>query len=206
MTTRAELRTVIRNQGIDDSTWSDNEVNQWIADAIAEYSIHFPRWRESADNACVAEQHEYDLPADFLHALSVEYPAGEDPAVFLERASESPGGLDSDHFDIQGTKLILGPSPSAGETYTLQYQAHHDYPDADDDTLTIPDEDLEILILFVVWKAYRRLELDEAINPDGSTVILSMLGTNAGRAKRNFEAALKRRSLPSSGHVSWGEE
>jgi len=207
MTTRAGLRTVIRNQGIDSSTWSDAEVNQWIADAIAEYSIHFPRWRESTGNACAEGEREYDLPSDFAAALQVEYPEGNEPLTTLTRLPEDDPRFGPGYYDVRaGAALVLGESPSAGQTYGLLYQAHHDYPDADDDVLTVPDEDLEVLILFVVLKAYRRLELDEAVNPDGSTVILSMLGTNAGRARQQYEAALRGRVRPGgTGMVSWGE-
>lgn len=205
MTTRADLRTIIRNQGLDETTWSDTEVNQWIADAIAEYSNHFPRYRESTANACTAGTKEYTLPTDFLSALRVEYPEGEDPPEYLSRLSEEDARFGENYYDIRGTTLVLGEDPSAGETYALHYYAHHDYPDADEDVLTVPDEDLEILVLHVLWKAYRRLELDEAKNPDGSTVVLSMLSSSTMRVRREYDKAIrKRRRAEGVSTPPWG--
>lgn len=206
MTTRSDLRTAIRNQGLDQSTWDDTEINQYIADAIAEYSIHFPRYRESTGNACTADQTEYTLPSDCLEVIRVEYPEGEDPPAFLERLEPDDPRWGPGYYAVRGTTLVLGEEPDAGETYAVHYYAHHDYPDDDVTALTVPDEDLEVLIAFVIWKAYRRLELDEAKNPDGSTVILSMLGTNAARAQRQYQEALRARSgNPRGAHVSWGK-
>ncbi|MGQ9456988.1 MAG: phage adaptor protein [Anaerolineae bacterium] len=211
MTTRADLRTILRNQGLDESTWSDTELNQWIADAIGEYSWHFPRYVENTGNACGEGEHAYALPSGCLGVLRVEYPEGEDPPRYLQRLDPrdnrwGPGAyaIRWGGFPSASAVLVLGDAPSAGETYALHYFAAHDYPDDDVTPLTVPDEDLELLVLYVLWKAYRRLELDEAKNPDGSTVILSMLGASAARAYREYEAALRARERAGGEAVSWG--
>lgn len=209
MTTRANLRTILRNQGLDESTWSETELNQWIADAIGEYSWHFPRYLESTGNACTEDQREYPLPSGCLAVLRVEYPEGEDPPRYLERTAAEdlrPGtyAIRWGGFNMAQGVLFLGDRPSASGTYGIHYQAIHDYPDDDVTELTVPDEDLDILVLYVIWKAYRRLELDEAKNPDGSTVVLTMLGQNAARARRQFEDVLRARKRAHGERVSWG--
>lgn len=209
MTTKAGFRTIIRNQGIDDTNWTDTEVNQWLSDAIAEYGQHFPRKQESTANACVADQEEYSLPSDFLAMISVEYPEDEDPRVYLDRLERTDPRFGPGYYDISpdNDTLILGETPSADETYALHYQAAHDYPDADDTVLTVPDEDLELLVLYVKWKAIVRLELDEAKNPDSSTVVLSMLGTNAGRAHFQYMRMLRYRmtTQAAGAQAAWGD-
>ncbi len=211
MTTRADLRTLCRNQGLDESTWSDPELNQWIADAIGEYSWHFPRYLESTGNACTEGQRAYALPSGCLAVLRVEYPEGEAPPAYLTRVQPDDPRLGPGSYTVRwggfpasNAVLVLGEEPQAGETYAIHYYAAHDYPDDDVTELTVPDEDLDLLVLYVIWKAYRRLELDEAKNPDGSTVVLSMLGQNAARARRQFDEALRARKRPLGEQVSWG--
>jgi len=44
--TRQDLRDLCRRRLGDETVpykWSDLQVNQWINDAIADYSVHFPR-------------------------------------------------------------------------------------------------------------------------------------------------------------------
>ncbi|MGC8838207.1 MAG: hypothetical protein ACP5UM_07305 [Anaerolineae bacterium] len=211
MTTRADLRTIIRNQGLDETTWTDTEINQWISDAIGEYSWHFPRYLESTGNACTEGVRVYSLPTGCLGILRVEFPEGQDPPAYLTRLDENDPRFGPGYYAVRwggfpsgDAVLVLAESPSAGDTYAVHYQAAHDFPDDDVTPLTIPDEDLDILVLYVVWKAYRRLELDEAKNPDGSTVVLTMLGQNAGRARSQFEDALRARKKPHAERVSWG--
>lgn len=211
MTTRANLRTILRNQGLDEATWTDTELDQWIADAIGEYSWHFPRYLESTHNPCTEDQKEYPLPTGCLAVLRVEYPEGQDPPAYLTRVQPDdprlgPGtyALRWGGFPAGDTVLILGEGPSAGDTYAIHYFAAHDFPDDDVTPLTVPDEDLDLLVQYVIWKAYRRLELDEAKNPDGSTVVLTMLGQNAARARRQFEDALRARQRVHGERVSWG--
>ena len=211
MTTRANLRTIIRNQGLDESTWSDTEINQWIADAIGEYSWHFPRYMESTGNPCTAGQREYVLPSGCLGVLRVEYPEGEDPPSYLARLDEDDPRFGPGYYAIRwggfnstDAKLVLGEEPGGSETYAIHYQAAHDFPDDDVTPLTVPDEDLDIIVLYVVWKAYRRLQLDEAKNPDGATVILTMLEQSAHRARRQFEEALRARGRVHGERVAWG--
>ena len=206
MTTRADLVTIIRNQGIDATTWTATEVNQWIADGIGEYSQHYPRTVHSAANACTASQHEYTLPTDWKAAWLVEYPEGQTPRCYLDRLDEHDERFGPGYYDIRLTKLILGEGPAAGDKYGLVYQAVHDFPDTDATVLTLADEDLEIIVQYVIWKAYRRLELDQAKLPDSSTVLLSMLGTNTGRAYRDYETMLRTRKRASGQYAGWGKE
>ncbi|MCZ7568972.1 MAG: hypothetical protein M5U01_10350 [Ardenticatenaceae bacterium] len=200
MTTRAALNALCRRRLSDTAaplTWSELQLNQWIVDAVAEYSLHFPRTL-TATIAAVVDQHEYSLSAysGLQTVLKVEYPAGEDPPAYLERADEA-GALPfytGDCYDLWGdppATLVIGPSPAAGETIAITYAADHDFPDDDADTLTIPDRHLELIVLFVRWAAAQEREANEAKDPDPTTILLSMLSEATGRAERAYLARLK---------------
>ncbi|MFH0983794.1 MAG: hypothetical protein V2A79_19950 [Planctomycetota bacterium] len=208
MTTRAGLNTIVRNQGIDATTWTDTEVNQFIADAIGEYNQFFPKVTRTATagTACTADVHEYALPADFVSPLLVEFPHGEDPPIYLHRLARTEPRFGAGYYDIDGANLVIGEDPASTDKYELTYHAYRDYPDTDATVLEVPDEDLELLCMFVVWKAYRRLEIDEAKNPTPSSVILTELGSNTGRARFTYERAMtaRRTKRPAGGSVSWG--
>ncbi|GAH04377.1 unnamed protein product, partial [marine sediment metagenome] len=82
---RYELRALCRRRLGDLTspyTWSDDQVNQWINDAIAAYSIHFPRHR-STTIACSDDDRSYQMPAGTISIISVEYPDGNDPPTYL---------------------------------------------------------------------------------------------------------------------------
>ncbi|NLE77473.1 MAG: hypothetical protein GX605_12065, partial [Chloroflexi bacterium] len=174
-------------------------------DAIAEYSHHLPRLVESAANPCAAGDRTYALPSGCLAVLLVEYPEGEDTPVYLDYLDPTDPRFGPGTYYVQGSTLVLGAEPEAGQTYGLVYHAPHDYPDGDETALTVPDEDLECLVEYVIWKAYRMLEMQEAINPNAATVVLSMLNTSAARAQRAWQEAVQRRAGKARGQTApWG--
>jgi hypothetical protein len=72
--------------------WSDLQLNQWINDAIADYSLHFPRLLELKID-CTAGGHSYQLPADARAILAVEYPEGQDPPAYLTPGDRFSAGF-----------------------------------------------------------------------------------------------------------------
>src|SRR5512135_379203 len=97
--TRGQLRDLCRRRLGDLAVpykWSDLQINQWINDSIADYSIHFPR-RATLKFDCTTGVHAYDLPPDCQAVLRVEYPHGEDPPEYLQPGdSASPFFYDAD--------------------------------------------------------------------------------------------------------------
>lgn len=218
-TSRQEFRAMCRSLLGDPEAqyFRDIDINQWIADAIGEYNQHFSR-EEGVAIALLDGHHIYSLAPYFAtikDVLRVEYPDGEDPPQYLERrAYDDPRGFwDGLFYDLRGMgiggrpgDLMLAPSTTSGEYMRVWYLADHTYPDADGDSLTIPDRDLNLLASFVRWRAIVSLESREMANPNLSTIVLSMLGTNARGAKREFDSMLAGRLERVSGAViSWGE-
>ena len=216
MTTRQELRNLIRRRLGDTATpyqWSDLQVNQWINDAIAEHSVHFPR-RLEIPISCSAGVRAYDLPAGFRAALRVEYPTGEDPPRYLVRmTADSPRFPNSDRcYDIlrrmDGTdqdEIQLSASPSGTESIGVDCLSDHAYLDDDSDACTVPDRHLELLVLFVRWTCYQELAATESADPDPTNLPLGTLELNAYRAKREYRLKLAQwqRAEASSASVVW---
>ena len=196
MTLRSELRSYIRQILIDQSTWPATRLNSWISDAIRDYSIYFPL-RVEATIDCLADTREYSLTSytGIMGLTLVEYPKGEDPPRYLTRRPRSGASfLDLPVYDILGDppqKLIIGEEPEATEDIFIVYMAMHTIPTADDDTLTMPDYHFEGIKLFVQWQAVKALEMDEAQDPNTTSILLSMLGLNSGRAERLYRTKIR---------------
>lgn len=195
MTTRAQLRAIIREVLTNDETWVDSTLNAWIADAFRDYSIYFPRHVEATID-CVDDQIEYSLSSytGILDILRVEYPDGEDPPRYLAYRPET-GNFDGlPVYDVRGdppATLVIGEKPDTGEDIILTYSATHVAPSDDATALTVPDEHFEAIRLFVQWVAIRELEMNEARDPDTTSLLLSMLGLNSGRAERLYRTKIR---------------
>ena len=82
MTTRLNYRNLCRRRLGDLAApyhWSDLQINQWINDAIADYSLYFPRLVQAVLRATPGV-HAVPLPVDFRSAVLVEFPTGQDTA------------------------------------------------------------------------------------------------------------------------------
>ena len=187
---RAQLRGILANTTV----WSDAALNGWIDEGLADLSIPFPRVY-SARISCTAGVQLYAFGAYPAFAglqsiLEVEYPYEQTPRRLLLPGRESSSTFDgSPAYDLRGeppTHVVLGESPQDGEEICLTFNADHPAPADDLAELTLPESCLEPLQQFVVWKATQALEMDEAADPDTTSLLLSMLGGNAGRAERIY--------------------
>jgi hypothetical protein len=201
--TRQSLRDLCRRRLGDLEVpykWSDLQVNQWINDAIADYSIHFPR-RVELKLDCTLNTHSYALPADCHGLLSVEYPTGQDPPEYLRPADRFAAGfythddlydfLPSHDQDSPGS-LCISADPTAAQDINVIYLADHAYPDDDLDEITILERHYELILLYVRWAAYQELASSESSDPDPTSLALSTLELNAYRAQRLYLQALEK--------------
>lgn len=171
MATRADLRTILRRDKLDDNSagkyrWGDETLHEAINEAIRDYSQHFPRKRRAAI-ARVAGQTEYNLPADFKQVGYLTDTAGVrysplNPGDYEERLALDRGGEEggipyrelgerfSDgqgaFYAVWGGSLYLAPAPQ--EDLALYYLAWHPQATADSSALTIPEEDEDLIVLY----------------------------------------------------------
>lgn len=196
--------------------WNDTQINQWINDAIAVYSIHFPQTLSTTIN-CADDDREYNLPAGTMQIQNVEYPDGEDPPEYLYRRELThPDFWQEDGFySFQAATtntsiaiLYISEKPATGEDIIVTYDGEHYYLDDDDtDELTVMERHLDLIILYVRMSAYQELATTESGDPDPTTLMSGTLELNAFRASREYRIALaaflKKDSPTSSATAQW---
>lgn len=209
--TRLQLRTTLRHHLNDEAAdaWSDQSLNQFLHDAIAEYSRYFPR-EVAITISCVTDTRTYSLTSNtnVRDVLEVEYPAGQDPPRYLvPRSRVDPEGFwGYQYYDLLGgdkpNSLIIGQKPTTGQTINVLLLEDHAYPDADSDVLTTDDRDLILLVDYAEGLSYRALVAAEAAQPTLGTSNMSQLlaaSNSAENAYRNVLAARLRRGTTLEG-------
>jgi hypothetical protein len=209
------LLAIIRERLPDAVVWTDANVGQWIIDALANYSITFPRTELEAEIACADSVREYDLVSVLTNphqVTRVEYPQGEDPPTYLDRRSirDVRGFEGGGYYDVLGsppTTLWIGQEPDAGDVIVVTYEGDHFYPTEEDDTLTVPDGHIEALVLFVLWKAAEKLRDVEAADPQTTTLLLTQYDMMVFRAERAYWAWMRKAQdeVAESAIVSWSD-
>ncbi len=208
MANRAGIRANIRRDLDDETTpytYTDATLNGWINDAIRRYNER-TGVEKSTTISGVVGQREYTLPSDFRSVDCVEFPAGEDPRKFAYRLDEThPNFTAGNYYDIRQSTLVLGNKPAAGEDIELYYIGDADQLSNDTTTIEIPDQHLHVIQLYCIAAATISKEMPRTLDPDPSSILLSLLSQTALRAVRRFREALVRvENTPMSSSLSWG--
>jgi hypothetical protein len=200
------------------SKWTTTEIGTFLNDAIRDYSQHFPRRLNTTIN-CSADDREYDLPADFQSPLSVEYPAGEDPAEYLVRAPHTwPGFWDrQDRYDIvrrndggDRSEIWISRKPTGSQTIIVHYHGDHEYiadvtSISGNSSVRLHHE--QILIKYILWQATVQLQIKEQQSPtSNSSLLMSQFAQNARRLQVTYETAIRQALFANDGRsqpVDW---
>jgi hypothetical protein len=198
-------------------TWTAAEVEQWARDAIADYSLHFPR-TITQTIAMSDNDRTYDLAANFIEVLTVEYPTGQDPPDYIARRPHDHPAfwIDSGYFDIverdddtDVNELWMSDKPSTGESMDVLYHATHLMDTTNltiTDNLTVRERHHHILRKYAVWQALMKIKAAEEASPtSNSSLLMSQLAINTDRARRAYVDSLAKAvfSLSKSAAVSW---
>lgn len=197
--------------------WSEAKINEWIVQAIREYSRHFPRRMNVTISATPGAGGHYNtayaLPTDFLECLAVEFPKDENPPIWLKRRSEEDADFGAGYYDIRrsgdsqsASYVVLGEEPGAGDELKVVYLGLHDITLAVGDPVTVPDEDIELLVAFVKMRAFEERLADEEKGSDPTSNLVTYLGANAERVRSEFWALVEGRKRAGGGMVKWGAE
>jgi hypothetical protein len=157
VTTRAGLRALVRNELNDNANiklWADADLNQWIGEAITEYSYQLPK-EASTTLTSIAGTDTYAVPADLIRFQRVRQPKSQ-----LRQLGE----LAAYGYLVFAGSLILDPAPGAtggDQNIFLDYLARYPLPSADGDTLATPTADDRVLVDLVCAKAMSWIDTDE---------------------------------------------
>lgn len=197
MTTLDEIRAIVREVLTDTTQWPDATLNTWINQGIRDYSHYFPNTAEDTI-PCADGKRDYLLGATYcpgiISVLRVEYPDGEEPPRYLARLDESSSFfLNGGFYDLRGSPhnaLLLGESPSLGEEIAVQYTCLHEALVNDEEAVGIPDQHLEAISIFCIWKAAEEIFMTEEIDPDTKEFLVSQMGLNAARYERVYRSKI----------------
>lgn len=140
MTTWPDLLAEIREDLVDTGDkprWADSLLHLYLRDALADYSMWFPRRIDRVELERSGEA--YTLPSDFVSALLVECPKDR----YLEERVARPGVRFSQRsgkpttFYVDGGGLYLAGHPLDGDGVLLTYHASHPAPAIDHSVLVM---------------------------------------------------------------------
>jgi hypothetical protein len=217
MTTLTELTIQCRNLIGDYSStyFTDTILYDHINRGIEDLSKYFPLVKEYALTTTLNVR-KYDFEADFLEAISVEYPTGEEPPQYLLRRSYThPSFWSEDGFyDIvrshdatstNPTQIYISQKPATGQTITVKYHCIHTTLVDSGDVCTIPAHLIHLIGLFVRWKVWQEIATAEGLDPEQTKLLAATQEVNATRAERQYRAALSecKKALVESAQVHW---
>lgn len=169
MTTRLDLRTMVRRRIADTSTdpvWDDDFLNDAIAEAIRRYSTRVPRQAVVAINVDVGDR-ELALPEE-INALRVTRVFDDQGGLWKRwegRTTEPPvpnapsTGVST--WRAWGTELLLAaPAPRAG-LWRIEHLAHRTEPTDDVTPLDIQPDDEDLLITQAIAISLERRAIAE---------------------------------------------
>jgi len=202
MTRRKDLNDLCRRRLGDvfpPNEFSDLQINQWINDAIADYSLYVPRQFEYRISAEVGK-HIYPLESisGLRNILSVAISPVEGEAIYFARRNEREpyrfygrAVYDLKRDENGQWQLVMGLTPQGGETICLVVEADHGYLGSDEEETTVPDLHLEWIVLFVRTAALQAQLASVSAQNDPPSLLLSSLGNNAGRAMSEYQQKKK---------------
>ena len=164
---RTEIRVEIEDMGTTPK-YPNALLYTFLRDALADYSQYLPLTKDNVElTADTGNAMKFALPADFVREISVRCPETR----YLEpqrgrlgtRVVRSTGK--PLFYRVDGTTwLFLDVDPGANAV-VLEYYARHPLPaDEDDDAfeLTVPDNDMELLKLYVEAKINTKIRNAQA--------------------------------------------
>jgi hypothetical protein len=183
------------------ATWAAATVEAWCIDAIRDYSQYFPRTQEYEYTVQVTDtDHVFNLPSDCQEIVLVEYPSGNDPPDYLVRRARTheqfydyEGYYDLERADDAASypQIWFSEQPAAAEKWKITYLSHHDVGLASADTITVPLDHEYILILFVLWQAFKERAATAIADPDTTSNTLQKLTNASMQAEQEYRRALK---------------
>ena len=165
----SDFETVVRTQIRDNGTtqvFANAEIDQFIADAVAQYSRYRPRKRPITLNI-VSGQTQYTLPVDWITAERNSFERAVNPqpsrtiyglyGFEFDGLMTLPGNLGLRYYAFDwydsDQMLVISPSPGTSYTITFDYYAAHQVSTTLACTIAAQDQYVAML-----WAASQALE------------------------------------------------
>jgi hypothetical protein len=184
------------------SIWDQAVVENWVLEAIRDYSMHFHQVKDETI-ATSDGVHEYILDRDVLDVINVEFPDSQDPPEYLTRLPRTdPRFWASDKFyDLELRHTFAPDYESAiwisapGETgVSIGYQYLAAYYEGTgvvaDITVTLPINHVQILIVYVHWKAATERLFDELQDPDRTIHLIDGMRNTVDTLRQQYDRML----------------
>lgn len=186
-------------------TVEDDELNSYINDAIRQYSLQFPLEKDYTVTLVaggeLAGARDYAVPGDLVRITLVRYnQANSHLQMYLKEASFKGGETTATswvgypklgilqppiggryypgHYDVWESNLHIDFDPIGnGDTLSIRYEALYPYPTDDITRVTVPEVDMEMLLIRAEANAWRAIE--------GRDVLLSRWRTRDDGSRRD---------------------
>lgn len=161
--------------------WQDTELDQYIREAISDYSLHFPRPQDLTVKLRGGVR-DYQMPQNTVTVQRVEYITASGSTVYLKYRPWQPGesqvpsvsdiwklGVTATsasrgrqrlgHYDYRDGRLQIDFDPSSGDLLRVRYTARYPLPSVPAAHVDVPESDHELLVLYACGKASAQVEL-----------------------------------------------
>jgi hypothetical protein len=184
------------------ATWSrTNVIWPWVQEAVSNFPILRPMLDDHTNGASVV--YSYAAPSDFREVITVEYPISQQPPTYLSRKNRLDEDFwsftnfyDIDHDYSAGTGWFIWVSGgvAASAHIKMQYLANHSTTIVDDSTATwtVPDVYENIVVAYVVAKAYRERLSAYMITPTAHTSTILQLTDMVKKAEDSYKELSQR--------------
>jgi len=179
------------------ATWSrTNVIWPWVQEAVSNFPILRPMLDDHTNGGSVV--YSYAAPSDFREVITVEYPISQQPPTYLSRKNRLDEDFwsvtnfyDIDHDYSTGTGWFIWVSGgvAASAHIKMQYLANHSTTIVDDSstTWTVPDVYENIVVAYVVAKAYRERLSAYMITPTAHTSTILQLTDMVKKAEDSYK-------------------
>ena len=205
-----------------EATWTEAAIEEWLRDAVKDYSRYIPRTVPETATSFVNPPHPFfnpDFPFQAIVYMMHFYDSGDSWEQVTRKDRSTPAYQNhtgkyyhidrrADANELDRIELNFVPVAYPAGWISFDYLTDHEWLfDSPDYLLSVIPRDEPILIQYVIWRAWLERASKEAQSPDSTTLLLSTHATNADKAERAYRRLIKDavqlQAATASNQVSW---
>jgi len=172
------------------SIWPDDFYNQIISSAIKAYSRYRP-YKTTGTFSTAVDQRRYDPPS------GLDLRAGHriDEIRYINESTKEDYPISGWSVDLHQNKIDMGYFYNEAKTYTVFFTKPHDDFSDDNDTITIPDQDEELLLKWIraqFWLLMAKEDFDDFGNIRPGKWTRGQITEDVGATRKNMLALHER--------------